>query len=402
MTRHYNFAKKLETAGYRATIFCASEQHNLNFSVIKDDSNYLELKEHGVSFVYLKTGEYRGNGMQRIKGMYRFYAQLMNNYKEFITLYSLPDVIIGSSAHPMAALAGIRLSKAIGCKNIVEVRDLWPEAIFEYRPHLKTTLLGDLLVRGERWIYKNADAIIFTKEGDVDYMREKKWNIESGGDISLSKCYYINNGVDIEEFDKSMACNSFIDEHLENGKFNVIYTGAVRDINNVQRIVGAAKLVKSTYPEIQFLIYGDGNRLEELRDIVAKENIFNVILKGMIEKKYIPYVLSKASITLLNYGQSTYNWSRGNSSNKLFEYMAAGKPIISTVEMGYCLINRYNCGVSLPKDTDIELADTVCNFYNMPQSERDRLGKNARIAARNFDFNILSQKLIQVIEEVCK
>ena len=37
-------------------------------------------------------------------------------------------------------------------------------------------MLGRILVAGEHWIYKNAAAIVFTKEGDTDYIIEKKWD----------------------------------------------------------------------------------------------------------------------------------------------------------------------------------------------------------------------------------
>ncbi len=78
---------------------------------------------------------------------------------------------------------------------------------------------------------------------------------------------------------------------------------------------------------------------------VENENLDNVKMKGFVNKKYIPYILSKSSVNILNYSQTQYNWSRGNSSNKLFEYMASGKPMISTVKMGYSIIEKYKCGI---------------------------------------------------------
>ncbi|MDI9493314.1 MAG: glycosyltransferase [Bacillota bacterium] len=87
--------------------------------------------------------------------------------------------------------------------------------------------------------------------------------------------------------------------------------------------------------DIQFLIYGDGSEKEVLEKRIVDEGLSNVKMKGFINKQFIPYILSKSSVNIFNYSQSKYNWARGNSSNKLFEYMASGKPIISTVKMGY-------------------------------------------------------------------
>ena len=82
---------------------------------------------------------------------------------------------------------------------------------------------------------------------------------------------------------------------------------------------------------MRFLIFGDGAELPKLRERVKREHIDNVKLKGFVDRRYIPFILGRSSVNILNYSQSQYNWSRGNSSNKLFEYMASGKPVISTV-----------------------------------------------------------------------
>ena len=178
------------------------------------------------------------------------------------------------------------------------------------RNNKKETIVGKLLLKGERWIYKEADAIIFLKEGDYTYITDNKWDIAQGGGINLDKCHYINNGVDIEKFYKQMNNNILDDPDLNNNKkFNVVYTGAIRPINNVGNILDAASLLKD-YKDIQFLIYGDGNQLEDLKQRVINEQLTNVKLKGYVDKKYIPYVLSRSSVNILNYSQK-YNWSRG-------------------------------------------------------------------------------------------
>ena len=123
-------------------------------------------------------------------------------------------------------------------------------------------------------------------------------------------------------------------------------------------------------------------------------------MKGFIDRKYIPFILSRSGVNMLNYSQNQYNWTRGNSSNKLFEYMASGKPIISTVHMGYSIIKKYDCGVELDEDTPQALAEQIIYFHDMSNEERERIGQNARNGAKNFDFSVLTGKLIEVIESV--
>ena len=205
--------------------------------------------------------------------------------------------------------------------------------------------------------------------------------------------------MDVEAFNKSINENIIEDEDLESGKFNVVYVGALRPVNNVGNILDTAKLLKGD-KEIQFLIYGDGNQREMLEKRVTEEDLDNVKMKGFVNKQFIPFILSRSSINILNYSHTKYNWSRGNSSNKLFEYMASGKPIISTVKMGYSIIDKYMCGIELENSTPEELVQAILDIKNMPEHKYKLLGFNAKRGANDFDFKILTRKLISVIESL--
>lgn len=397
--RHYWFSKYLIENGYKPTIFCASTNHFSDKNIDTKGKKYCVDSVKDIPFVFVNTPDYKGNGRKRIINMLAFYRNLFHVAKEYARLNGKPDVILASSVHPLTLVAGIKIAKRLGIKCICEIRDLWPEAIFYFNKSNENSLLGKTLVKGEHWIYRKADALIFTKEGDTDYIKEKKWDVEQGGNIDLNKAHYINNGVDIEAFNKNINENKLEDPDLESGKFNVVYVGAIRPVNNVGAILDVAKLLRD-YTDISFLIYGDGNQKEMLENRVRDESISNVKIKGYVNKKYIPYILSKSSVNLLNYSNTQYNWTRGNSSNKLFEYMASGKPIISTVKMGYSLIKKYQCGVELESGSPEDLAQAILEIKNMPTEEYELLGENAKKGAENFDFKILTEKLIDVINDV--
>ncbi|MFD2131639.1 glycosyltransferase family 4 protein [Pseudogracilibacillus auburnensis] len=397
--RHYWFAENLSINGYEPTIFCANIRHNTDDVIDCHNNKYSRKILNDIPFVFVKTTKSIGNGIDRVKNMSIFFFNLLSIANKYVKIYGKPDFILSSSVHPLTMVAGIRIAKKLGVPCICEIRDLWPEAIFAFKKAKEKSLLGKVLLAGERWIYKNADALIFTKEGDTDYIIEKKWDIKQGGDIDLKKCYYINNGVDLKSFNELSIQNTIEDEDLVFDKFNVIYVGAIRPVNNVGNILDAATILKDE-KEIQFLIYGDGTEKEMLEKRVAEKNLTNVKMKGFVNKKFIPYILSKSSINILNYSQTQYNWKRGNSSNKLFEYMASGKPIISTVKMGYSIINRYNCGIELEESTPKELANAILKIKGISKKQYMALGQSAREGAEDFDFKKLTKKLIDVLETV--
>ena len=375
--RHYWFAKQLMEHGYDVTVFCACTYLNGDYVVNLQNEKYVVKEMDSIPFVFVKTITSQGNGIGRIKNMGLFYKNLFPATKAYAAENGKPDVIVASSVHPLTMVAGIQIAKRMKASCICEIRDLWPEAIFSFGKMTEKSLSGKTLIKGEHWIYKRANALIFTKEGDTDYLKEKRWTTAQGGDIDLSKCHYINNGVDIATCEERSRTLQLNDPDLnDETKFNITYVGTIRPVNNVGNLIDAAKIMKSKrkYEDVQFLIYGDGSQLAELQERVKNEHLDNVKMKGFVNRQYVPYVLSRSSINVLNYAQNQYNWTRGNSSNKLFEYMASGKPIISTVHMGYSIIKRYNCGVELDEDTPEKLVEQIMHFHDMDAFEREQKG----------------------------
>lgn len=401
LLRHFYFAEYLKEKGIETTVFAANELHQTGTRVDTEGKAYLRTEEEGVPFVFVKTSKYQGNGISRVKNMLSFFFGLLRISKKYAKQYGKPDVILGSSAHPLTSIAGILIAKRFHVPAIVEVRDLWPEAIFSFGKVKMDSLVGRLLSAGEKWMYVHADAIVFTKEGDVDHIKEMKWDTKQGGKIDLKKCHYVNNGVNLNEYYQSIEQNILKDADLEDDSFKVIYTGTVRPVNNVGNLLDTAKLLKE-HKDIKFLIFGGGSELERLKKRVEDEHLENVVFKGFVEKKYIPYILSKSSVNILNYSQTQYNWSRGNSSNKLFEYMASGKPIISTVKMGYCILEKYQCGLSLEVCTPEALAKMILNIHDLSDERYVQMAENAKEGAKDFDFAVLTERLYQVIVSVEK
>lgn len=403
--RHFWFARNLQKLGHTVTIFCATTILNKTETVDTSGKKWTCKSVDDIPFVFVKTSPTIGNGIDRIKNMIDFYFGLFPATRAMAKKSIKPDIVIASSVHPLTMVAGIQIAKRMKVPCICEIRDLWPEAIFMFGKAKEKSILGRILICGEHWIYRKADALIFTKEGDTDYLKEKGWTKQQGGDIDLTKCHYINNGIDIDAFSEQIYSEKFEDTQLDDSKaFNVVYTGTIRPVNNVGNLLDCAKIInkRKGYENVNFLIYGAGSELEILQKRVLDEGIEHVYLKGRVEKRYIPYILSKSAINVLNYSQNEYNWSRGNSSNKLFEYMASGKPIISTVKMGYSIINRYSCGIELEKCTPECLAEAIMQFHDMDVTKYNQFAINARNGAADFDFKVLTQKIMKVIESVSK
>lgn len=398
--RHYWFAQNLFKQGYEPTIFCASTIHNSNESVDTLNKKFLPDSIDAIPYVFIHTPGYKGNGIKRVANMISFYKKLFPVAKEYGKINGKPDVIIASSVHPLTLVAGIKIAKKFKVPCICEVRDLWPESIVEFGNLKRNSIAANLLYKGEKWIYKKADKLIFTIEGGAEYIIDNKWDKDQGGPIDMSKVNYINNGIDLVAYDRNIEKDPYSDIDIDNPNvFKVVYAGSIRKANNLGLILDAAKYVqKNSKNNIKFLIFGDGDEKEQLQKRCIDEGISNVTFKGKVAKKYIPHILSKSNLNILHYSNHGI-WKYGGSQNKNFEYLASGKPILSTVSMGYDIIERYNAGISLTTQTAESIGQAIISVAQMEASKYKELSENARKAARDYDFKTLTEKLIAIIEE---
>jgi glycosyltransferase involved in cell wall biosynthesis len=394
--RHYWFSENLIQEGYQPTIFCASTLHNANEEMDTKGKRFLIEPLNKIPFVFIKTPPYKGNGRERILNMFTFYRNLFPVAKEYASIYGKPDIILASSVHPLTLVAGIQTAKKFGVPCICEIRDLWPETLVAYGSLKKKSLLAKLLYLGEKWIYKKADRLIFTMEGGKDYVLKTYKN-----KIDVSKITYINNGTDLEIFNKQKEREIFEDEDLnDENHFKVIYAGSLGEANSPMDIVQAASIIQERgYKRIKFIIFGGGILLNILKKYCLEHNLDNVRFKGRVHKKYIPYILSKSDLNIFT-GKQLGLYQYGLSLNKIFDYMASGKPIISNVGCGYDNLGKYQCGSTIKGSDFKELANGIIRFYNMPKEEYDNYRENARMASLDFDFKKLTQSLIDVIESL--
>jgi glycosyltransferase involved in cell wall biosynthesis len=407
LNRHYYFSKYLSNMGYKVKIFAASKIHNSKINVFdspygvfsqqKEKSshalkNIKEINFDGVIYTFLKTSNYKNNGLSRIKNMLEFPYRVLTCCKKF----EKPDVIYTSSPSPFAALTAVRMAKKLKIPVILEVRDLWPESIVAYKGISPKNPIIRFLYSLEKYLYKHADRIIFTMEGGKEYVKSKKLeNI-----VDLSKIYNINNGVDLDEYQKSLE-NRLEDHDLEDKcTFKIIYAGSIREVNHLHDLLDAAQIIQNNeqirFKKIKFLIYGDGTERKALEDRCHSEKIQNIIFKGHIQRKFIPYVLSKADLNIITVRQTDI-MRFGCSLNKLFDYMASGKPIVSNLQVNYDLLQRYNCGITTKTKSAKDLAAAIEQVYNLPHDLYLNMCKNAQKAAEDYNYELLTKKLNKII-----
>ena len=293
-------------------------------------------------------------------------------------------------------------AKKLNAKYVAEAWDAWPDVFAHLGLVSRSNPVFKLFECVEKRLYRNADQIVFTFSGGIQRIKDKGWATETGGKVDMNRVHYINNGVDLEAFDKDREAWPREDADLHDSKtLKVVYLGSINRANQVHTLIEAAKLLQDL-DYYRFFIYGDGADREELERKVVDEGITNVIFK----EKWIPlcevaWVVSQATVNIMNY-QKGFGYM-GVSSGKMFQYLAAGKPILCNVNIAYDdVITDNHLGVCSDIETSEAFAQAIRDLAEQPRVNYDSMCERVRQVAQRFDYKELARREIEVIEAACK
>lgn len=380
-TRQIKFCNILKEFGYDVTVICGSFVHKIGNDLLNKNEKYRFMEIEGANFLVVKSKKYEGNGVGRILASLKFQRDVLKVTKKM----KKPDIVISD----YVGLFGnkfLKFKTKYGAQFITDVLDLWPETFVDMGLISRKGPIAKVLYKMEHKAYRIADYCIFSFEGGADYFIEKKWDLQNGGDLDISKVLYINNGVDLEEYEYNK--NNFVSEDadLDSDKFKAVYLGSISDANNVKLIVDAADILKNN-KNIIFLIYGDGSRREELEKYCKELHLDNIKFKGRLDIKYAPNVLSRGDLNLFNFANMPL-LRFGCSPNKLFMYLASGKPVLSSVSPKYDIVTGRECGLVVENDSKA-YADGILKFSTMSNDEYNVYCENCKMTAQNFDYKYM-------------
>ena len=148
-----------------------------------------------------------------------------------------------------------------------------------------------------------------------------------------------------------------------------------------------------------FLIYGNGEDREPLIQYCKEHGLENVKFKDKwIDPKFVPFVLSQSYLNILNYTKGFGKY--GISSSKMFQYMAAGKPIVCNVDIMYSAIVKHQIGVCHDMENDEAYADALRMIIDLPEAEYSAMCNRAREAVKEYDYPYLTKQMAEVIEKL--
>lgn len=161
---------------------------------------------------------------------------------------------------------------------------------------------------------------------------------------------------------------------------------ALPETNVIYRVVGGV-----AYPSY----------LESLKSLPGWER---VVFEGKINHEEVNGFLQEnsAGMALYTYDDPNVNYKEGTLGNqKLFEYMMAGIPIITShLRLWEQVINENNCGLVVEPEDVHSISEAINYLINNPEEAR-RMGDNAHRAVRErYNWKTQEETLFQAYEYV--
>jgi glycosyltransferase involved in cell wall biosynthesis len=390
-TRSYEFGRYLTAKGHDVTML-TSGLANREFPVCKGEP-CCEYRIDGIRVLSIRGGyndPNAGTGLSGWRRMLKFY-EFARAASQAGKGLPRPDLVFATHTPLTVGLAGAALSDYFDVPFVFEVRDLWPEALVNVDALSNPAAIW-WLRRMARTIYRKADHIVALSPG------MKEGIVRTG--VPTEKVTVIPNASDLDLFRPDLD-GSALRERLGLGKrFAAIYFGAMGIANGLEYVIEAARILAGRgRGDIVFVLHGSGGKRPELESLARGYGLTNVVFSDLVaDKEEMARIVAGCDVCLTIYRAAReHTWS----PNKLFDSLAAGKPVLINVP-GWLgeTVERNHCGRSLDPSCPEALADAMQEFADHPDLCR-QMGQNARaLAERQFDRRILAERLERVLTSV--
>lgn len=392
--RPYYLAREWVRAGHRVQIVASAYSHVRATQPAGVTDAAVEEDIDGITYRWLPTPPYPGNGVKRVINIWHFLRQVWTDARRLVSTFQ-PNVVIASSTYPMDIWVARRIARMARAKLVFEVHDLWPLSPIELGGMSPRHPFIQLCQKAENDAYRDADVV-------VSMLPKVHTHMASHG-LDLRKLHIVPNGITLDEWNDTPPALredalQAIDAARVRGATVVGYAGSMGLPNALDTLLDAAALLKDD-PSLHIVLIGDGLERERLVRRIADEGLNNVQWLPPIPKAMVPAFLAQVDIAYIGW-QRTPIYRFGIAPNKLMDYMMARRPVLHSVEAGNDPVSDARCGLTVPPESPRAVADGLRQLAAVPAYERLAMGERGRaFVLAHHTYPVLAQRFIAAVSD---
>ena len=301
------------------------------------------------------------------------------------------DVVLVSSPSFFAIGSAVLLARLKRARLVVEIRDLWP-AIFTELGVLTNRRVIAVLERLELAAYAAADEVVVVSDGF-------RADLIARG-VPAAKVHTIRNGVNPVHFDPAAPADRQLRARLgaSPGDCLVLYLGTHGISQGLPAVAdAAARLPGGGVQPIRFAFVGEGADKTRLRDRIAQHRLDNTRMLPSVPHGQVPALLAAADICLVPLRDVPLFSSFIPS--KMFECLAAGRPVIGALAGEATQILREAGAVVVPPEDSNALAAAIAELAADPERRQQMARRGRCYVEKYFDRLTLARLYRKLLEQ---
>ena len=389
--RAINLSNKLIERGHKVVLWSAKFNHQSKKHRINDDKE-LRVNENLEIRLIPSCGYKKNISIKRLVD----HAQLA---------YNLTKMLKKEKHQPNIAFLGfppieVNLVMSNWLKKnkipfVVDVKDLWPDALIENLIGWKKIIIKFFLFYyyfATKKIYRQATAITSITDKFLRYIE----NFSNRDSNELNKVFPLVSNLTLVNSNFNLVENWWDSIGVYNDDiFKVVYVGNLSSNIDLSEVKNAAKLFKERNIKIQFVICGGGNYLEIFKNMM--QDLDNVIFPGWVNQEQVSLLAKRSNVWLIPYFNKEY--FRLSLPNKTFDALYFGIPLLSSLEgeVKNLIINN-EIGMFYDKINTLEKCLT--QLYSNPKLQTSMSVNAKKLYAEKFEFNMVYDELVSHLENI--
>jgi glycosyltransferase involved in cell wall biosynthesis len=324
---------------------------------------------------------------------------LINIFDAFFLVFSFPfvgavDIVYSLGVHPLVDIFGFMIKRFRHATIVVDVSDTEREALASVPMNgVLRSVLYRTLGTISSILYSSVDAI-------VGYTQSTKSIITA---YTHKEIHVVYNVVDTNQFSpipRQVAFDTVLSKVPQfiklKDKFVVLYAGIMGPLQDLERVISAAKVTNSK--KIVFLFVGEGEDKKRLKHLANELQLNNVLFINNQPWELMASIINCADLCLLPLRSDPMLGTV--LPKKIFEYSACGKPIISFCPRGEVtsLVQKWQAGmIANPEDPE-ELVSVV-HTLSTDKFLIQEMGHNARKMAEASSLKVAGENLERIFDD---
>jgi len=381
-TRSYEFARRWTRAGHQVTILTG----HYDIGGLEPGRGLIQRRIiEGINVVVV--GAKYSNKQSHLRRVLSFLCFIFFGIYASLRIREV-DIVYATSTPLTVGIPAMVIKWVKRVPFVCEVRDQWPEIPIEMGI-IKNRVLIKILLWFEKIIYEESAAIVALSPGIADGIRSV---LRKEKPIAV-----IPNCSDTEMFRPDIDDSAIRQEKGWDSKLVLLHFGAMGRANCLEFVIEAAKRLKSN-TDVHFVLVGEGSEKASLIKKVEQLGLENVDILDSMPKVELVKLVAACDVSMVIL--ANFSILEHNSSNKFFDSLSAGKPV---------LLNYSGWQRKILEDNAAGYGCDLCNLDEFVErvlyldSHRDKLskmGQNARIVAiEQFDRNRLAS---QALDALCQ